>query len=429
MMKKKKVLLYPAGTEIAFEINNALKYSKFIEIYAASSVSCHAEYVFKNYIDGLPPANDLSCVEALNEVVDKYKIDFIYPTHDNALMLLTENKEKLHAQLVTSDLKTVQICRSKKKTYDFFAGEFFVPIVYDGANSINSYPVFVKPSVSQGSIGAIKVNNKNELETVMNKSGKENIVCEYLPGKEYTVDCFTDKNKKLRLCHLRSRDRIKAGISIRSTLMKTDDEVMKIAEMINSKLSFNGAWFFQLKKDKNGNYKLLEISPRIPGTMAVSRNLGINYPLLTIYNLMDYDLELIENNYNVVLDRAFINRYKLNIVYDRVFIDFDDTVYIDNKINIQLMMFLYQCVNNNKEIILLTKHIGDIYEYLHKYKISMSLFNEIIQIGKYDNKEDYVTSNSIYIDDSFAERKAIKEKFDIPVFDLDMVESLIDWRM
>ena len=35
-MNKKKVLIFPAGTEIAFEIQNSLKYSKFIELYGAN---------------------------------------------------------------------------------------------------------------------------------------------------------------------------------------------------------------------------------------------------------------------------------------------------------------------------------------------------------------------------------------------------------
>lgn len=37
--------------------------------------------------------------------------------------------------------------------------------------------------------------------------------------------------------------------------------------------------------------------------------------------------------------------------------------------------------------------------------------------------------DSILIDDSFAERKRVRERLGIPVFDIDMVESLIDWRM
>ena len=45
-MIPKKVLIFPAGTEIAFEIQNALKYSKFVELYGINSTSCHAEFVF-----------------------------------------------------------------------------------------------------------------------------------------------------------------------------------------------------------------------------------------------------------------------------------------------------------------------------------------------------------------------------------------------
>ena len=55
---RKKVLVFPAGTEIAFEIHNALKYSKIVELYGVSSVSCHAEFLFKNYIEGVPFPGD-----------------------------------------------------------------------------------------------------------------------------------------------------------------------------------------------------------------------------------------------------------------------------------------------------------------------------------------------------------------------------------
>ena len=41
-----------------------------------------------------------------------------------------------------------------------------------------------------------------------------------------------------------------------------------------------------------------------------------------------------------------------------------------------------------------------------------------------DNKKP-----SIFIDDSFSERLSIANKLNMPVFDLDAVESLIDWRL
>ena len=95
------------------------------------------------------------------------------------------------------------------------------------------------------------------------------------------------------------------------------------------------------------------------------------------------------------------------------------------------MMFLYQCVNEKKEIILITKHINDINETLRDLKIDARLFDEIINIEKSDEKCRYINNEklSIFIDDSFSERMKISNTFEIPVFDLDAVESLIDWRI
>ena len=427
-MDKYNILIFPAGTEIALEIYNALKYDKYITLFGGSSVPCHGELVFKNYIEGFPFINDNNFIEYLNKIIEQNRIDFIYPAYDDVCLFLTQKQDKINAKVVTSPLETVEICRSKNKTYEFLKNEDYIPKYYLCKNEVKEYPIFVKPSVGQGSQGIFVVNSKEELERIT-KNNKEYTICEYLPGEEYTIDCFTDKNGKLRACYQRTRERVKSGISVRSTLLTVDDKVKQIAESINSKLVFNGAWFFQLKRDVNNNYKLLEIAPRIPGTMSVSRNIGINFPLLTIYNMIGLDIDLIENNYKVLVDRSLINRFKTDIEYDKVYLDFDDTVYIKDKVNIQLIMFLYQCVNNNKEIILLTKHDGDLDEYLDKYKISRSLFNRIIHIGKDEEKYRYITNNSIFIDDSFAERKKIKEKNNIPVFDLNMIESLIDWRI
>ena len=40
-----------------------------------------------------------------------------------------------------------------------------------------------------------------------------------------------------------------------------------------------------------------------------------------------------------------------------------------------------------------------------------------------------MTRQAIFIDDSFAERRKVHQTLGIAVFDVDMVESLIDWRV
>lgn len=428
-MEKKRVLIFPAGTEIAFEIQNALKYSKFVELYGANSIPSHAEYVFLRCFNSLPFENDPSFIFMLNAVIDEWGIEYVYPAHDSACVTLTKNQDQIHAKIVSSPIETVEICRSKNKTYEYFKDKSFIPTFYHNVNEIEKYPVFVKPAVGQGSVGAVVVNNANELNDIM-ATGKEYAICEYLPGNEYTIDCFTDRHRALRSCHMRQRERIKTGISVRSSLISTDKKIKDMAEAINSRLVFNGAWFFQVKIDVNGEYKLMEISPRIPGTMGVSRNLGINYPMLTLFNMWGYDVEIIDNNLDITLDRAFISRYKTSVTYDIVYVDFDDTMYLGDCVNTQVILFLYQCFNKHIPIVLLTKHNKDILLSLKKYKISADLFSEIVHIGQDQDKSSFIgNKKAILIDDSFAERKNVKEKCGIPVYDLDMVESLIDWRM
>lgn len=78
------------------------------------------------------------------------------------------------------------------------------------------------------------------------------------------------------------------------------------------------------------------------------------------------------------------------------------------------------------KIILLSKHDGDLNEELHKYR-RVSLFDEVIQINRYEDKKKYVKEcDSIFIDDLYGERKAIKIAHRIPVFDTHMIECLLE---
>lgn len=426
----KNVLVFPAGTEIGMEIHAALKYSRFVKLFGGTSVPCHAEMLFENCIEGFPFIDDEGFIEYLNTVIDKYHIDYVYPAHDSALMTLTREREKIRCEVVTSPLETVEICRSKNRTYDFLAGSAYLPRTYGSIDGVESYPVFIKPAVGQGAQGARLINDREHLSEALS-DGVEYAICEYLPGDEFTVDCFTDRHGSLLTVSPRSRDRIRAGIAVRSRLLPVDDAIRAIAEDINGKMRFNGAWFFQLKENTAGEYRLMEIAPRIAGTMGLSRSRGVNYPLLTLYNMWGFDVSLLGNGNEAMLDRAFISRYVTDIRYDSVYVDFDDTMVVRGKVNAQLMMFLYQAKNQGKRLHLLTKHPDcPIRQDLARYGIAESLFDEILHIPQEDSKSRYITDPApIFIDDSFAERRRIRESLGIPVFDLDMIESLLDWRM
>ena len=199
-----------------------------------------------------------------------------------------------------------------------------------------------------------------------------------------------------------------------------------IAETINRKLKLNGAWFFQVKADKNGKLKLLEFATRQSSTMGLYRQSGINFALLSIFNSMNIDVSILDNKIDIELDRCLHNKYKINLTYSKVYIDYDDTIIVNDAVNEIAIQYLYQCKRNNIKICLLTKHYNDLYKSLDNYCISKNLFDEIIILDMLDDKVKYINSNqSIFIDNYFIDREKVKKQLNIPVFDVDAIECLL----
>ena len=118
---RKKVLIYPCGTEIAFEIYNSVKYSTFFEVYGGSSDYDHGHFVYERMIEKLPFITDNSSKEEVrkfNEAVKSYGFDFIYPAMDGVLTVFARYREELDAVLVAPDAFTSETTRKKSKTYE-----------------------------------------------------------------------------------------------------------------------------------------------------------------------------------------------------------------------------------------------------------------------------------------------------------------------
>jgi hypothetical protein len=93
-----------------------------------------------------------------------------------------------------------------------------------------------------------------------------------------------------------------------------------------------------------------------------------------------------------------------------------------------MIQFLYQAINQKKKIYLLTRSIFPLAK-LEDYKISPNIFNKIVYILHDQKKSSYIyEKDAIFIDDSFKEREDVFKEMNIPVFNLDMVESLLNTK-
>lgn len=424
-MDRKRVLVFPCGSEIGLELYRALGKAKEVVLYGASSVSDHGEFVYKNHIPGLPFVSEDRFVLEINRIAEEYKIDYIIPAHDIVILKLAEaaNRGKLTCKLLISQYDTCAVCCSKKRTHERFAGMVPVPHLYESLNVVSDWPVFLKPDVGFGSKGTAKASTRAEADYHMARS--ENLlVFEYLPGKEYTVDCFTDRHANLLFCGGRERARISNGISVR-TVPVDNPKIGEMARVINQALVLRGVWFFQVKENKAGRLTLMEVAPRIGGAMGLYRNLGINFALISLYDAEGYDIDVIQNDYPIVFDRALESKFKIGLQFEHVYLGYDNCLLIKGKVNIQMVAFLFQCVNRGIGITLLTRHAGDLDESLRQHRIA-PLFDAVIKIDDNTPKSAFAKEpKGIFIDDSFEERLDVQKKTAIPVFAPDAVESLL----
>lgn len=422
---KKNILVFPCGSEIGLDIFSSTQYSIHFNIIGGSSVDDHGSFVYRDYISGIPFADKQDFISTLKELVAERKIDAIYPTMDSVITLLKRHESELGCRIVSSPWETTEICLSKSKTYNYLKEAVPVPALLSPQDDLD-YPVFVKPDVGYGAKDTAIVYNASQLSSILS-SRNDLLVLEYLPGEEYTVDCFTDRHQVLQYAAARKRNRIKSGISVNTYFAEDQNEFHSIAEKINGFLHFRGAWFFQVKRDAKGNLRLLEVASRIGGSSLLSRAKGVNLALMSLYDTFDIDVKPLLNDYDVVMDRALGNRYHCSgLKYDSVYIDYDDCLILENqRVNTELVAFLYQCMNNGKRLILLTKHKGDLNSELRHFRLD-TLFDSVIPIDEREEKSHYIDKgDAIFIDDSFSERRKVKENLGIPVFGPEMIDVLI----
>ena len=441
-MQPVRVLVYPCGSEIGLEIFRSLKDIPFVTLIGASSAPCPGEFCYERYVGDAPWMTSADFGAGIARICFLQEIDLIIPANDEAALRLTECADELPASVICSSLEVARICRDKRLTYETLAGRDFLPQVFEDADAVADadFPVIIKPAVGQGTEGFHVIYDRETLERKLEKASRlqrPQVICEYLPGEEVTVDCFSDA-RGLRYAESRRRVRIKGGIAVRSISLPDDQEARVIAREIQDclgPLGLRGVWFFQLRRDGAGRYRLLEVACRTAGTMCVDRGAGVNLPLMALWDALGYQTTALRQFEVVEVSRALANSYRLSCDFDELYIDFDDTI-IDHRsstVNLEAVCLLYQCANKGIPVVLITRYPGqrgDLLAALAAFKLDPALFSALVQAPRGVSKADCIAPGpgAVYVDDSFGERASVAAAYGIPTLGVDAIEALLDRR-
>ena len=284
-MKKtlNNILVTGAGGDSGLATIRILTESNIYNVIAADASKNSTGLLFANKFRLIPLANDKSFINKLKNIVLTENIDAIFPNVDEELKIFSDKNN--FPQAIISPSKTIDICYDKLKTLQKLKEKTYIPKY---GKDCKDFPKIIKPRISRGSRNIYKVDSEYELNLLIeflsinqNITSDMLVIQEYLPGKEYTVDCLFDFDGTFILCIPRQRISTKGGIS---TIGKTihDNRFNKIIKDISNTIEFHGPINIQFKEDPSGKLKLLEINPRLSGGLPITHKAGINLPDLAL---------------------------------------------------------------------------------------------------------------------------------------------------
>lgn len=283
-------------------------------------------YLVEDFVQ-IPKADDSNFAETLLKICIEKHVQIILPLVTKELFPLSQHKKQFEEKgirVLVSSEKAIHISNNKSACYCFLrekeidVPEFFVVNTIDqfiDAAKKLGYPqkqFCFKPSISNGSRGVrIVSENVNEtdllfnfkpynlhikyphaLEILSSQKFPELLVSEYLPGDEYSVDCLANRGTA-ELIVPRLRKKMINGVSVQGEFIN-DETIINYCKQIIEATGVHGNIGIQIKYSESNQPLLLEINPRVQGTIAAGMGAGVNLPLLAVKQELELPIELDE---------------------------------------------------------------------------------------------------------------------------------------
>ena len=149
------------------------------------------------------------------------------------------------------------------------------------------YPVIIKPRRGSGSRGIRQIDSADELALVT--ADEDVLVQELLPGEEYSVDVLADRHGRVVAAVPRIRARVDSGVAVAGRTL-CDDELEGFARDVVTTLGLPFVSNVQIRRNRDGAPALLEVNPRVPGTLALSVASGVDMMRLAVDSLRGEEL-------------------------------------------------------------------------------------------------------------------------------------------
>lgn len=257
-------------------------------IYRVSPADCFADAV-----EIIPRTSDTEYFIKLSEIIKDYNVDIIIPGIEADMIAWNDNRDILAntgAFLLLNRKGLIDICVDKWMLYSVLRDNRIncrIESSIDPCGDVFNPPFIVKPRRGYGSKGVVKIETTGQFLDYKDKIGSELMMQELVGDdeNEYTVSAFFDELSCLRAMIAMRRKLSPAGFT---EIAETVDEnqFRSVVEELASLLKPVGPTNFQFRKHK-GEWKLLEINPRISSSTSLKSAFGYNEVKMSIEYFLD----------------------------------------------------------------------------------------------------------------------------------------------
>ena len=249
--------------------------------------------------------------ETTNQIRDLLKtgrFDAVIPMFDFSSSILAKNKKEFssYCKVLANDWDTFVYASDKNKTMEICMENnipcpttiLSVASIGDILASNISFPIVVKPKTAYGAIGFKIIKTKEELELLFGQSffePSQYVFQEYIPQTDIQYECamFLDNNHEVKTSVVFSKNRwfpINGGSSTFNITVDRPDIIDQCAKLLKA-INWIGPADIDLIQDPRDNLaKIMEINPRVSGSVKITFLAGTNQALQMLELLYDQEV-------------------------------------------------------------------------------------------------------------------------------------------
>lgn len=240
----------------------------------------------------LPSGDAPAFAETLLELCQQKQVNVLLPTVDWELLPLSRMSARFAQKAINVPICTTEVlerCLDKhellRQCAPLGVAPEFTLLSPDTILDTLHFPCFVKPRRGAGSRGAMRIDTPEALRHL--PADNSMLVQTLLTGDEYSVDVYIHSSGTPLAAVPRLRMKIDSGIAV-AAQTRILPELSRLAVAVAQITGIRYVANIQFRADDKGDFKLLEINPRFPGTLPLTTAAGIDIPKLLLDDLQGF---------------------------------------------------------------------------------------------------------------------------------------------